>query len=60
MDESFAVYVGLALVTRHTREIVPDDVSEVWCESCWEKNKKIKKEKLFYERVLDTSENRGG
>jgi len=59
MDESFAVYVGLALVTRHTREIVPDDESEVWCESCWEKNKKIKKEKLFYERVQDTSENRG-
>ena len=58
MDGSYAVYVGLILVKGRQREVIPDELGKLWCESCWENKLKKKKEKMIYENLSNTSENR--
>ena len=46
MDGSYAVYVGLILVKGRQREVIPDELGKLWCESCWENKLKKQLENL--------------
>jgi len=48
MDESYAVYVGLVLVKGGQREVIPDELNQLWCEACWENKLKNKKRWNLY------------